>query len=197
MRAYLKKSNRPHKPLVLWTVQMLDQLSILLTLPLCHTKNTFLLASGKLHEIASDKFHKAFELLDDCVSTLQKFEWGTGMIPSCPLLMADEAKAAKAKVDKAPKCNPGSDASAMGFTTPDAKRQHSGKPTNATPLAGNLSSTLIYMGSAMMPSVNKANHAIRLCAARQCVGFNCPRGSTCKMIHDLDITKWPDATFAK
>ena len=30
MRSYLKNTNRPHKPLVLWTVQMLDQLSILL-----------------------------------------------------------------------------------------------------------------------------------------------------------------------
>jgi len=105
MRVYLKKSNRPHKPLVLWTIEMLDQLSILLTHPLRHTKNTFLLASGKLHEITSDKFHEAFELLDDCVSTLCKFECGTSTIPSCPLLMADEAKAAKAKVDKASKCN--------------------------------------------------------------------------------------------
>jgi hypothetical protein len=34
MRSYLKKTNRPHKPLVLWLVQMLDQLSILLTHPL-------------------------------------------------------------------------------------------------------------------------------------------------------------------
>jgi hypothetical protein len=49
----------------------------------------------------------------------------------------------------------------------------------------------------MMPSVNEANPAMRLCAARQRVGHNCPQGSTCKMIHDLDITKWPDATFAK
>ena len=24
-----------------------------------------------------------------------------------------------------------------------------------------------------------------------------PQGTTCKMIHILDITKWPDATFAK
>jgi hypothetical protein len=38
MRSYLKKSNRPHKPLVLWTVQMLDQLSIVLTHPLIKEK---------------------------------------------------------------------------------------------------------------------------------------------------------------
>jgi hypothetical protein len=197
MRAYPKKSNRPHKPLVLWTVQMLDQLSTLLTHPLRHTKNTFLLTSGKLHEIASDKFHEAFELLDDHISTLRKFECDTGTISSCPLVMADEAKAAKAKVDKAPKRNTGFDASAPGFTTPDAKCLHSGKLANATPSADDLSSTLIYTGSDMMPSVNEANPAMQLCAARQRVGCNRPGGSTCKMIHDLDITKWPDATFAK
>jgi hypothetical protein len=70
MQAYLKKSNQPHKPLILWTVQMLDQLSILLTHPLRHTKNTFLLASGRLHKITTDKFHEAFKLLVDCISTL-------------------------------------------------------------------------------------------------------------------------------
>jgi hypothetical protein len=200
MQAYLKKSNRPHKPLVLWTVQMLDQLSILLTHPLRHTKNTFLLTSGKLHEINSDKFLEAFELLDNCVSTLRKFECGTGTIPSCPLLMADKAKTARAKGDKAPKCTMASGAPAMGFATPDTKRQCSGKAADATPSAddlSDLSGTLIYTGTDMMPSVNEANPAMRLCATRQRVGRNCPRGSTCKMIHDLDITKWPDATFAK
>jgi hypothetical protein len=102
----------------LWTIQMLDQLSILLIHPLRHTKNTFLLTSGKLHKIATDKFHKAFALLDDCVSTLRKFEYGTGMIPSCPLFMNNKAKAAKAKAAKAPKRNTGLDAPRMGFTTP-------------------------------------------------------------------------------
>jgi hypothetical protein len=139
MRGYLKKSNHPHKPLVLWTIQMLNQLSILLTHPLCHSKNTFLLASGKLHKITSDKFHEAFKLLDDCVCTLRKFECSKGMIPSCPFLMADEAKAARAKVDKAPERTTGPNASAMGFTTPDAKCQRSCKPAIATPLADNLS----------------------------------------------------------
>ena len=49
----------------------------------------------------------------------------------------------------------------------------------------------------MMPTVNEANPSLRLCAGRQRVGRNCPRGSSCLMIHDLDIAKWPDATFAK
>jgi hypothetical protein len=138
-----------------------------------------------------------FTLLDDCVSTLWKFECGTGTIPSCPLLMADEARAARSKIDKTPKCTSGPDASAMGFTSPDAKCQRSGKPANTTPSADDLSGTLIYTGTDMMPSVNEADPAMRLCAARQRVGRNCPRGSTCKMIHELDITKWPDATFAK
>ena len=29
------------------------------------------------------------------------------------------------------------------------------------------------------------------------MGRNCPHGATCKMIHDLDISKWPNATFTK
>jgi hypothetical protein len=88
---------------------MLDQLSILLMHPLCHAKNVFLVADDRLSEVALDKFVEAFELLDDCVSTLRKFESGTGTIPSCPLLQADEAKAAKAKLDKVPKRTAGHD----------------------------------------------------------------------------------------
>jgi hypothetical protein len=135
MWAYLKKSNRPHKPLFLWTVQMLDQLSILLTHPFHHTKNIFLLTSGELHEIATDKFHEAFELLDDCISTLHKFECSTGVIPSCPLLLADKTRAAKAKVNKAPKRNAGPDMPGMATPTPDAKCKCSGKLADAAPLA--------------------------------------------------------------
>ena len=100
--------------------------------------------------------------------------------------MADEAKA---KVNKAPTCNTGPDAPWMGFTTPDAKRQHSGKLADTTPLAGNLSGTLIYTGTNMMPSINEANPTMQLCTARQRIGHNCPRSPACKMIHDLDITK--------
>ena len=111
--------------------------------------------------------------------------------------MADEARAAKSKVDKTPKRTSGPDTSALGFTSPDAKRQRSGKPADIAPSADNLYGTLIYTGTDMMPSVNEANPAMRLCSARQRVGRNCPRGSTCKMIHEMNITKWPDATFAK
>jgi hypothetical protein len=197
MRAYLKKSNRPHKPLVLWTVQMLDQLSILLTYPLRHTKNTFLLANDRLRKVATDKFLEAFELLDDCVSTLRKFECGTGTIPSCPLLQAEEAKSTKSKLDKAAKRPAVTDTYGSGLTAPDTKRQRTGKPGDTTPTSDDLSGTLIYTGNDMMPSVNEANPAMRLCAARHRVGRNCPRGNLCKMIHNLDIDKWPDATFAK
>jgi hypothetical protein len=49
----------------------------------------------------------------------------------------------------------------------------------------------------MMPSINEANPAMRLCAACHRVGRNCPRSSACKMIHNLDITNWPDTIFAK
>jgi hypothetical protein len=65
MQSYLKKSNRPHKPLVLWAVQMLDQLSILSTHPLHHMKKTFLLANDGLNHITTGKFVEAFELLDN------------------------------------------------------------------------------------------------------------------------------------
>jgi hypothetical protein len=123
MRSYLKKSNQPHKPLVLWMVQMLDQLSILLTHPLRHAKNAFLVANDRLSEVASDKFVEAFELLDDCVSTLRKFECGTGAILSCPLLQADEAKATKAKRNKVPKHTAGHDHFGSGLITPNTKRQ--------------------------------------------------------------------------
>ena len=63
--------------------------------------------------------------------------------------------------------------------------------------ADNLSSTLVYTGSNMMPTVSEANPSLRLCTARQCVGHHCPRGTSCLMIHDTDITQWPNATFAK
>ena len=49
----------------------------------------------------------------------------------------------------------------------------------------------------MMPSANKVNPTLCRCAARQCIGHNFPHGATCKMIHDLDITKWPNTTFTK
>jgi hypothetical protein len=170
MRSYLKKSNRPHKPLILWTVQMLDQLSILLTHPLCHAKNAFLVANDRLSKVASDKFVEAFELLHNYVSTLRKFESGTGTIPSCPLLQADEAKATKAKLDKVPKCTAGHDPLGSGLVTPDTKRQRGSKPADITPSSDDLNGTLIYTGTDMMPTVNETNLSLRLCAARQCMG---------------------------
>jgi hypothetical protein len=197
MRAYLKKSNRPHKPLVFWTVQMLDQLSILLTHPLRHAKNTFLVANDRLSEVASDKVIEAFNLLDDCVSTLCKFESGTGTIPSYPLLQADEAKAAKVMLDKVPKCTAGHDPIGSGIVTPDTKRQRGSKPSDATPSGDNFNGTLVYTSIDMMPTVNETNLSLRLCAARQRIGRHCPRGISCMMIHNMDITKWPDATFDK
>jgi hypothetical protein len=196
MRSYLKKSNRPHKPLVLWTVQMLDQLSILLTHPLCHAKNAFLVANDRLPKVALDKFAESFELLDDCVSTLCKFESGTGTIPFCPLLQANEAKAARAKVKKVPKHTAGHGPLSSGLVTPDTKHQQGSKHSNVTP-SSDVNCTLVYTGTDMMPTVNESNLSLRLCAASQLVGRHCPRGASCMMIHNTDITKWPDATFAK
>jgi hypothetical protein len=197
MRSYLKKTSQPHKLLVLWAVQMLDQLSILLTHPLRYAKNTFLVTNNRLPEVTSDKFIEAFELLDDCMSTLRKFESGTGTIPSCPLLQADEAKAAKAKMNKTPKHPAGLDPHGSGLITTDPKCQRGLKPSNATPSGDDLNGTLVYTGTDMMPTVNETNLSLCLCAARQRVGHHCPRSASCMMIHDMDITKWLDATFAK
>jgi hypothetical protein len=197
MRSYLKKTNRPHKPLVLWTVQMLDQLSILITHPLHYTKNAFLVTNDRLSEMTSDKFIEAFELLDNCVSTLHKFKSGTGTIPSCLLLQADEAKAAKAKLDKTPKRTASLDHHGLGLITPDTKRQRGSKPGDITPSGDDLNGTLVYTGTDMMLTVNETNLSLYLCAARQRVGRHCPRDASCMMIHNMDITKWPDATFAK
>jgi hypothetical protein len=197
MRSYLKKSNQPHKPLVLWMVQMLDQLSILLTHPLCHAKNPLLIANNRLSNVTSDKFIETFELLNDCVSTLCKFESGTGTIPSCPLLQADEAKATKAKLDKAPKRTASHDPLGSGVVTPDTKRQQGLKPSDITLSSDDLNGTLVYTGTDMMPTVNESNLSLCLCAARQGIGRHCPRGKSCMMIHEMDITKWPDTTFTK
>ena len=38
---------------------------------------------------------------------------------------------------------------------------------------------------------------MRLCTARHRMGRNCPCSTLCKMIHDLDIDKCPNSTFAK
>ena len=48
-----------------------------------------------------------------------------------------------------------------------------------------------------MPTVNESNPSLHICAARQCVGRHCPRSTSCPMIHDTDIAKWPNTTFAK
>jgi hypothetical protein len=49
----------------------------------------------------------------------------------------------------------------------------------------------------MMPTINESNLSLRLCTARQRVGRHCPRSTSCMMIHDTDITKWPDTTFVQ
>ena len=118
------------------------------------------------------------------------------MIPSCPLLQAEELKTAQSKPEKASKWPGVTDTYRTGLAAPDTKRQRTGKPGDTTPSSNDLSGTLVYTGNDMMPSVNEVNPAMRLCAACRRVGCNCPRGTLCKMIHDLDIDKWPDATFA-
>jgi hypothetical protein len=170
MHAYLKKSNCPHKPLVLWGIQMLDQLSILLTHLLCHTKNVFLLSNDRLAKIATDKICKTFKLLNNYVSTLDKLECDTGTIPSCPLFQADEAEAARTKLNKTSKRPAGTDTSEAGLIMPDSKHQRIGKTNDAAPTTDDLIGTLIYTGADMMPSINEANPALCLCATHQHMG---------------------------
>jgi hypothetical protein len=100
-------------------------------------------------------------------------------------------------MDKMPKGTAGLDPHGSGLIMPDPKRQRGSKPGDVTPSGDDLNGTLVYTGTDMMPTVNKANLSLRLCAARQRVGHDCPCGASCMMIHDMDITKWPDATFAK
>ena len=85
----------------------------------------------------------------------------------------------------------------MGLVAHNTKCQHIGKPGNTAPSGDKLSHILTYTGTDMMPLVNEANPAMHLLDAPQHMGCNCPCGTSCKMIHDLNITKWPDATFAK
>ena len=78
------------------------------------------------------------------MSTLNKFKCGTGTVPSCPLLQANEAKAVRAKLDKTPKRPTGTDTSGTELITPDSKHQHIGKTNDAAPSIDNLTGTLIY-----------------------------------------------------
>ena len=83
------------------------------------------------------------------MSTLCKFESGTGNIPSCPFLQADKAKAAKAKLNKAPKRTAGHDPHGSGLITPDTKRQRGLKPGDITPSGDDLNGMLVYTGTNM------------------------------------------------
>lgn len=105
---------------MLWVIQMVDQLSILLTHPLCYTKNTFLIANDRAHDIATNKFQEAFDLFDDHISILCKFKCGTDMISSCPLLQVDKLKYPKTKHNKLLKCTTTTDLS--GYSASDTKK---------------------------------------------------------------------------
>ena len=101
------------------------------------------------------------------MSTLRKFECSTGTIPSCPLFQANDAKTARAKLDKTPKRPAGTDTSGARLIMLNSKCQCISKTNGATPSANELTGTLIYTGADMMPSANKANPALHLCATHQ------------------------------
>jgi hypothetical protein len=87
--------------------------------------------------------------------------------------------------------------SCTGLVTPDTKRQCGGKSTNTTPSSNDLTGNIVYNDTNMMPTVNKKNLFLCLCAARQHVGRDSPCGDLCMMIHDMDISKRPNSTLAK
>jgi hypothetical protein len=113
------------------------------------------------------------------------FECCTGTIPSCPLLQADKAKAAKA-IDKAPKCNAGTDAQGMGLVTPDPKCQQARKSgntmpsSNAAPSADDLSGMLIYTGTDDAHSQCGQPCSAPLCSTTPCGTQLPPR----QLLHD-------------
>lgn len=49
----------------------------------------------------------------------------------------------------------------------------------------------------MKPLVNKPTPALHLCTSHHCDGKHFPCGMACKTIHNLDITKRPEALFAR
>lgn len=143
-----------------------------------------------------DKFQEAFDILDDCINTLRKFECGTGTLPSCPLLQADELKYSKIKQDKLLNCTVAHDPPPGYPAFVDIKKACTG-PT--VPTSDELAGILIFNGKLedIMSSINKSNPVDCLCASCRCDGKHCTRSASCKMNPDLDITKWPDTTFAK
>ena len=83
----------------------------------------------------------------------------------------------------------GTNTSSAGLIMSDSQHQCISKINNTALSIDDLMGTLIYMGTDMMPFINKANPALHLFAAHQRVSRYCPRSATCKMIYDLDITK--------
>lgn len=73
-----KKSSLPDKPLIIWVFYMVNQLSILLTHPLCHTKHVYLSTNYSFCDICTEMFCEAFNLFDNFLSILHTFKCGTG-----------------------------------------------------------------------------------------------------------------------
>lgn len=65
-----KKSRLPDKPLIIGVVHMVNQLSMLLTHPLCHTKNGYLSTTNSLCDVCTEMFCAAFKLFDNFLSIL-------------------------------------------------------------------------------------------------------------------------------
>ena len=92
MRRYFKMSGRSHTELILWVVQMIDQLSLLCTHPLRQLKNLHLMSSGHHSSISIEKLEEAMVMYEDAIDTLKKVATATGTVPVAPLLRTTPPK---------------------------------------------------------------------------------------------------------
>ena len=95
MHQYFKMSGRSHTELVLWVVQMIDQLSLLCTHPLCQLKNLHLMSLGHHSSISIEQIEEAMVMYDDAIVTLKKVATATRTVPICTLAQNYASKKAK------------------------------------------------------------------------------------------------------
>ncbi len=194
MRRYFKMSGRSHTELVLWIVQMVDQLSLLCTHPLRQLKNLHLMSSGRHADINTEKLEEAMVMYEDAIDTLKKVATATGTVPGCTLAQNHASK--KVKESHAKENKRQTPHSSVAVTNRPGK-----KPRDSTaPLPSSLEDrdgTLIWSGDGLMPVVDEKDPKLRICAPRHRKGAICPRGTACSFIHETDVGKWPATTFER
>lgn len=194
MRRYFKMSGRSHTELILWVVQMIDQLSLLCTHPLRQLKNLHLMSSGHHSSINIEKLEEAMVMYDDAIDTLKKVATATGTVPSCTLAQNYASK--KAKESQAKDAKRQLPSGTTGSTTRPVKKLRE----SSMPLTSSLEDrdgTLVWSGDGLMPVVDEKDPKLRICAPRHRKGAICPRGAACSFIHETNVDKWPATTFER